>query len=146
MKQTKLGNRYAITALKHKRAILSGEIVQLEKQLDWKRKQLIHVDATLGIFGHNDQNAIPPVKPYTRVPLFKQGELSQAVRDALRRGGKPMFLSEVVQSVTDALGYDESAIPAMRHRVRASLEYLQRKKTAVQIGRRKGVKWSLSGT
>ena len=45
------GNQYALAALKHKRAMLAGEVVSLEKQIAWKRSQLEHVDATLATFG-----------------------------------------------------------------------------------------------
>src|SRR4029077_15058583 len=114
------GNQYAVAALKHKRATLAGEVATLEKTLEWKRSQLVHVDATLALFGHGDPDSIKAVKPYKRVPLFKQGELSQLVREVLRESGKPMLLSEVVGGVVKELGHDEAAIPAMRHRVRAS--------------------------
>jgi len=83
-----------MAALNHKRATLSG--VSLEQTLAWKRRQLERVDATLAIFGGADPDSIKPVKPYKRVPLSKQGELAQLVRDALRKAGKPQTLSQVV--------------------------------------------------
>lgn len=144
MAQTELGNRYALTALKHKRAKLAGEIAALEKQAAWKRQQLEAVDATLVVFGQADTDSIKPVRAYKRIALFKQGELSQHVRDALRRGGKPMPLGAIVESVNKALGNDAAAIHAMRHRVRASLQYLWKEKQAVtKIGKGKAVKWAL---
>jgi hypothetical protein len=143
--QTDNGNKYALAALKHKRAALSGEIISLEKSLAWKRSQLEHVDATLAIFGEADADRIKPVKPYKRVPLFKQGELAQLVRDALRKAGKPQTLSQVVADVTAELGHGEEAIPAMRHRVRASLQYLSREKHSVaKQGSGSKVLWSLA--
>jgi len=103
------------------------------------------VDATLAIFGAGDPDKIKPVKPYKRIPLFKQGELARLVRDALRRGVKPLTLSQVVANVTAELGHGEEAIPAMRHRVRASLQYLLRDKGAVQKhGSGSRVTWSLT--
>jgi hypothetical protein len=101
---TDLGNKYAVAALRNKRAVLAGEIAKLEKTLEWKRHQLVHLDATLALFGEGDPDSIKPVKPYKRIALFKQGELSQHVRESLRRGGKPMLLSEVVESVVKELG------------------------------------------
>lgn len=139
------GNQYAIAALKHKRATLAGEIVSLEKSLAWKRAQIEHVDATLAIFGMAELATIKPIKPYKRVPLFKQGELAQLVRDALRRSGKPQTLSQVVANVVAELGHGEEAIPAMRHRVRASLQYLWREKQCVtKTGNGTRVLWSLT--
>lgn len=144
-KQTENGNRYALTTLKQRRAQLAGEIVQLEQQAAWKRSQLIHVDAALTILGADDPESIKPVKPYKRIALFKQGELSNAVRDALRRGEKPMRTAEVTAAVMAAMGHDDRALPAMAGRVRASLEYLSvHKKTVVRTGEKTKVTWSLA--
>jgi hypothetical protein len=41
------GDRYALSALKNKRATLAGEVVQLERQLRHRRESLVHVDACL---------------------------------------------------------------------------------------------------
>lgn len=139
------GNQYAVAALKQKRAELAGEIAAHENAAKWKRHQLEQLDATLAIFTDTDPNTIKPIKPYKRVPLFKQGELAQLVRDALRRGRKPMRLSEVVESITAELGYRAEAVPAMRHRVRASLWYLMNTKRTVQKhGKGYNVRYSLT--
>lgn len=139
------GNKYALAALKHKRASLAGEIASLEQSVAWKRSQLEKLDATLELFGEGDPDKIKPVKPYKRVPLFKQGELAQLVRDALRKAAKPLTLSQVVANVTAELGHGEEAIPAMRHRVRASLQYLQREKgTVTKSGNGTRVLWGLA--
>jgi hypothetical protein len=41
------GDRYALSALRNKRATLSSDIVQLERKLRHCRPSLVHVDATL---------------------------------------------------------------------------------------------------
>jgi hypothetical protein len=141
------GNKYALAALKHKRAAVAGEVAKLETTLEWKRRQLVHLDATLAIFGEGDPDSIKAVKPYKRVPLFRQGELSQLVRKVLREAGKPLLLSEVVSGVVKELGHDEAAIPAMRHRVRASLQYLWReRKQIARAGSGSRVLWGLCGS
>ena len=143
-KQTELGNRYAMSALKARRATLAGEIAALERQAAWKRSQLVHVDAALSVLGLDDPNQIKPVKPYKRIALFKQGELSQAVRDVLRRAGKPMRTPEVAAAVVIAIGADDRALPAMTGRVRAALEYLTKHKGAVvKLGDRLKTTWAL---
>jgi hypothetical protein len=140
-----LGNKYALAALRHKRATLAGELTVLEKQAEWKRQQLVHVDATLAVFGEADPSAIKGVKPYKRIALFKQGELSRHVIDALRRGGRPMRLAEIVEAVTADLGHGREAIPALRHRIRASLQYHLREKQAVtKAGNGQRVTWALA--
>ncbi|HEX3944074.1 MAG TPA: hypothetical protein VHW69_08305 [Rhizomicrobium sp.] len=48
--------------------------------------------------------------------------------------------------MTAELGHGEEAIPAMRHRVRASLQYLSREKYSVaKHGSESKVLWSLAG-
>jgi hypothetical protein len=86
-----LGNKYALAALKNKRATLAGEIAELKKQLAWRVSQLDHVDACLTIFEPGfDVNALGIKRPRKRVKLFRQGELGRLIIDALRRAGKPL--------------------------------------------------------
>jgi hypothetical protein len=41
-----LSNKYALAALKDRRATMAGEIVQLKRKLKWAQGQLEHLDAT----------------------------------------------------------------------------------------------------
>jgi hypothetical protein len=85
------------------------------------------------------------VKPYKRVALFKQGELSRHVIDALRRGARPMRLAEIVEAVTADLCHDRGAIPALQHRVHASLQYHWKVKQAVtKAGNGQRITWALT--
>jgi hypothetical protein len=46
------GNRYAIAALKDRRATMAGEIVQFKQGIADREEQLTHLDATLrGLVG-----------------------------------------------------------------------------------------------
>jgi hypothetical protein len=47
MSERSRGDRYALSALKDKRATLASEIIHLERQLRHRREMLVHVDATL---------------------------------------------------------------------------------------------------
>jgi hypothetical protein len=84
------------------------------------------------------------VKPCKRIALFKQDELSGAVRSALRIAGKPLRTAEMVEAVTAGLGHDATAYPAMRHRVTDSLQYLLRDKAAVtKTSKGRAVRWAV---
>jgi hypothetical protein len=132
-----------MAALKSRRAILAGEIEALQRQIDWRKLQLANLDGTVTLLG-GEPDSIKPVKAYKRVALFKQGELSQTVRDVLRRRGKPMTTYEVILGVTSALGHDDRALPAMDSRVRASLNYLCNiKKTVAKDYRGRLTIWAL---
>jgi hypothetical protein len=143
--KSELGNKYALAALREKRATLAGEIQALKKQIEFKHHQLAHVDATLGIFDPTyAQGSIKPKKHYQRIHLFKQGQLSRAIVDGLRRAGKPLSTPELVTIVVKLTGAGEAGRVGMNHRVRASLQYLNREQGIVEkIGERSSAKWAL---
>jgi len=50
MSNSPLGNKYALAALREKRATLAGELELLKRQVTWKQTQLASVDDTLTLF------------------------------------------------------------------------------------------------
>ena len=86
-----LGNKYALHALKDRRATLAGQIADLKKRLQVAVTQLDHIDACLTIFEYDgDPAAIPIHRVKRRVKLFRQSELGRMIIDTLRRAGKPL--------------------------------------------------------
>lgn len=68
------GNRYAICALKDRRATMAGEIVQMKEGIRHREEQLTHLDPTLRVFDPSYRaDSIPP-KRLRRVKLFGNGE------------------------------------------------------------------------
>jgi hypothetical protein len=138
------GNRYALHALKDKRATLAGEIADLKKQLQWRQTQLDHVDACLTIFEPTgDPSTIPAKMVRKRVKLFRQGELGRLIVDALRRAGKPIGTHAIATALLDAGGYGESARPSLTPRVRGNLAYLEKAGKVAKAGKGALVVWSL---
>ncbi len=145
--QTELGNKYALAAMKQQRASLAGEIASLKKRLAWAEEQIIHVDAALQLLDPQlFPHLIPARKQYKRLKLFRQGELSQLVRDALRRAGKPVGTHAVVTAILAAGGHGESARPALAGRVRGNLAYLERSGKVSKLGAGMKTCWLLAGT
>lgn len=140
-------NKYALAALKDKRATLAGEIAQLKNKLAWAESQLKHVDATIGLFEPNlDPSAIPAKRPKKRIKLFRQGELGRLILDALRTADGPLRTQDVVTAIMLAQGHDEAARTALAPRVRGNLQYLQTKaKTVAKIGSGTAARWALAG-
>lgn len=140
------GNRYALHALKDKRATLAGEIAQLKNRLAWAESQLKHVDATIQIFEPGaDPDSIPKKRTGKRVKLFRQGELGRAILDALRTADGPMRTYDVVSALLLSMGHKETARPALAPRVRSNLQYLQRKAgTVAKIGGGGAARWTLA--
>jgi hypothetical protein len=140
-----LSNKYALAALKDRRATLAGEIADLKKRLQVATTQLDHIDACLTIFEYQgDPAAIPSHRPRRRVKLFRQGELGRMILDVLRRAGKPLGTHEITTALLTAGGYGESARPSLAPRVRGNLAYLESRGAVTKAGRGKAVAWNLT--
>jgi hypothetical protein len=142
---TGLGNKYALAALKDRRATLAGQIADLKRRIQTATMQLDHIDACLTIFEYEgDPAAIPNKRPRRRVKLFAQGELGQLIRDALRRAGKPLGTHALVTALLEAGGYGESARASLAPRLRGNLAYLESRGTVSKSGRGSAVLWTLN--
>jgi hypothetical protein len=137
------GNRYAIAALKDRRATMAGEIVQFKQGMADREEQLTHLDATLRVLDPSYRaDSIPP-KKLRRVKLFGNGELNRLIADALRRAEKPLASHDIADAIVEAKGYGRESIHALTRRVRANLSYLLRNKRVVKTGDRLTARWSL---
>lgn len=135
-------NKYALAALKDKRASLAGEIKMMKDHLAKRQEQIAHVDATIKILEPDyDVESIPLKRPLKRVKLFRQGELGRIIIDVLRRAGKPLGTHEIVTGLMADQGHDESARRALTPRIRGNLAYLQRRQTVLKSGSGTAVKW-----
>ena len=138
------GNRYALAALRERRASIDGEIKECERKLRYLREALGHLDATLSLFDPDgDPKAITAKRPYRHVKLFGSGKLNRLVMDALRREAGPMTTAEIVASIVKELGYGDDAAKGISHRVRANLSYLAKNGRIVKEGERETARWSL---
>jgi hypothetical protein len=142
-----LGNKYALAALRERRAEMAGEITSIERRLRDLRASLVHLDATLRLFDPDaEPTKIPGKRPYKRVKLFGAGKLNRLILGALRRGGRPMTTAEIIASIVAELGYGPEAAKGMSNRVRANLRYLDKERGLVtKEGDRQGVTWALNG-
>ncbi len=139
-----LSNKYALAALRERRATIDGEIKEATRKLRYLRDALTHIDATLTLFNPGaDPKAIQAKRPYHKVKLFGSGKLARLVMDALRRGGRPMTTAEIVASIVEELAYGPEAAKGMSHRVRANLAYLARAGRIVKEGERETARWEL---
>jgi hypothetical protein len=119
------GNRYALSALKDKRATLAGEIVLLKRQIRARQDALAHVDATIRLLDPGCKiDGIPPKRVVGRVRLFRQGELGRLILGALRKANQPLATAELVTAVLKAKGAPDAARPTLAPRVRTNLSYL----------------------
>ena len=138
-------NKYALAALRERRAELAGEITAAEQHLRHLKQTILHVDGTLRLFDPDaDPSKILAKRPYKRTKLFGAGKLNRLILDALRKAGQPVTTAEVVAAIVAELGFGEDATKGMRNRVRANLLYLSKVRgLVVKEGDRDGARWSL---
>src|SRR5262245_46438258 len=137
-------NKYAIHALKDRRATLAGEIAHFKQGIRDREDALAHLDATLRILDPEYRADTIAPKRLRRVKLFGGGELNRLIIDALRKAnGAPLSTPEIADAIIAAKGYGEDAKPALIRRVRANLSYLRRGSRVEKTGNRMTARWWL---
>lgn len=87
-----------IYALKHKRAVISGELRKAEDRCAAMRQHLAALDHTLKLMDYEgDPQDIRPIKSRRR--LFPKGALPRAIMGILRTANGPMTDGELVARV-----------------------------------------------
>lgn len=144
MKET--SNKYALAAIRERRAELAGEIKDLESRLRHLRDSLIHVDGTLRLFDPDgNPSTIRAKRPYRRVKLFGQGKLNRLILDALRKAERPLGTLEVIDAIAAAVDFGPDAANGLKGRVRSNLTYLATaRKAIVKDGERETATWRLN--
>ncbi len=70
---------HVLSALKAKRAEIAGLIEHYQQAINQARADLIHIDATLRIFGDAEAPAAIPAKRFATANLFDRGELQRTI-------------------------------------------------------------------
>jgi hypothetical protein len=143
-----MAETHVISALRAKRAEVSGYIHELEKKVKTWRARLAHIDATIKIFSPEiDPEAIRPLRTYRRSGYFKKGEFARLCLDELRKAdGQPITTAAIVAGLIRAKGLpDDSALAVvLTERV---LSYLRVKREAgavIKTGISRDAKWMAS--
>src|ERR1700730_18799747 len=98
-------NTHVVSALRLKRAEISGHIHDLEKRIAGQRANLANLDATIKLFSPGtNPDAIPPKRVYRRTRYFAHNELSRLTQDALRAASGPRTSAEIAAAVMQAKG------------------------------------------
>src|SRR5450631_3338782 len=102
-----MAETHVISALRAKRAEVSGYIHDLEKKVKTWRARLAHIDATIKIFSpETDPEAIPPRRTYRRSNYFKKGEFARLCLDELRKAdGQPITTAAPLSRTIERTGH-----------------------------------------
>jgi len=96
---------HVVSALKIKRAEISGHVHDLERRASAWRTRLAHIDAAIKMFSpETDPDAIPPKRAYRRSRYFPRGEFARLMFDALRLAQGPVATADLAVAVITAKG------------------------------------------
>ena len=129
-------NSHVVSALRRKRAEISGHIHDLEKRIARQRANLANLDATIKLFSPGtNPDAILPKRAYRRTRYFAHNELSRLTQDALRTASGPLTSAEIAAAVMQAKGMppDDAAFKEIvAARVLTALRRLVKRGTVVK--------------
>jgi hypothetical protein len=141
-----LAELHVVSALRDKRAELSGQIADLEKRLGQARADLVHLDAVLRLFAPELEPTEIAPKAVRRCNIwFRPGECPRLVLDTLRTAGEPLATREITGRLMTAKGLDpaDGRTRELVHKTVAAT--LNRLGAAVERTESRGmVSWALS--
>jgi hypothetical protein len=138
---------HVISALRLKRAEISGHIHDLEKRIARQRVALANLDATIRLFSPGtNPDAIPPKRPYRRTRYFAHNELSRLTQDALRTASGPLTAGDIALTVMQAkeLRADDQAMKTtIATRVLSVLRGFLKRGSVIKSGTTRKAQWAL---
>ena len=140
---------HVVSALRAKRAEISGYIHELEKKIGRLRANLIHIDESLLLFSPGaDPDAIPPKRPYRRTRYFAARELSRRCVDTLREANPtPMTTAQIAVVIMLAKGYpadDDALKGVVIEMVVTVLRRLCKDGSVIKSGTTQDAQWTLA--
>jgi uncharacterized protein YigA (DUF484 family) len=110
-----MADPHIITALRNKRAELSGDLAQTEARIQRLRTEIGAVDVTLRLFDPGQKPAtIKPRVKRAKSSRFKAGEFSRSLLGLIREADRPLTVRDLAEAVAAAHGLDTSSPKAMR--------------------------------
>lgn len=93
---------HVVSALRDKRAEISGVIEDMERRIAQHRADLVHVDAVLRLYAPDlEPESIAPKAVRKRNDWFRPGELSRMVLDILRIAPEPLSTRDIAGQVME---------------------------------------------
>jgi hypothetical protein len=142
--------KHVVSALRLKRAEISGHIHDLEKRIARQRANLANLDATIKLFSPGtNPDAIPPKRPYRRTRYFGRNELSRLTQDALRTASGPLTSAEIAAAVMRAkemLSSDAAFKEIVAERALTVLRRLVKRGAVAKSGTSRDAQWALASS
>ena len=110
-----MADPHVISALRQKRAELSGELIAAEKRILQLRDDIASLDRTIRMFDPTaEPHTIRPILRRKKPTLIPRGQCSRAVLDILRRADAPMTAREIAVHLAERYQMDASNTDAMK--------------------------------
>ena len=140
--------KHVFSALRLKRAEISGHIHDLEKRVARQRANLANLNSTIKLFSPGtNPDAIPAKRPYRRTRYFAHNELSRLTQDALRTASKPLTTAEIADAVMQAKGMPDANAAfkeIVADRALTVLRRLAKRSTVAKSGTNRNAQWALA--
>jgi hypothetical protein len=134
---------HVVSALREKRAELSGEVRKIEKTLHRLKVMLQSIDNTIRVFSPDlDPATIEPKRPRHRSGLFKQGELPRLCADQLRASDGPISAQDMMHAICAAKGIQLSS--EVTERVLTIMRTMLKRGEVTRHGEAPHVVWMLT--
>jgi hypothetical protein len=120
---------HIISALREKRAELSGELIAAEKRIVELRADINSLDRTIRVFDPTSEpHTIRPILRRKKPTPIPRGQCSRAILDMLRRADRSMTAREIAAQLAAHYQMDASNMDAMNALVAKVRNTLARQK------------------
>jgi hypothetical protein len=141
-----MADPHVISALREKRAELSGELIAAEKRILQLREDIASIDRTIRVFDPTaEPHTIRPVLRRKRPTLIPRGQCSRAVLDLLRHADVPMTAREIAAQLAARYQIDAGDRGAMKTLVAKVRNTLARQKGLASEMRGDAKVWRVDG-
>ena len=137
-----MADPHVISALKAKRAELSGELISVEKRILQLREDISSLDRTIRVFDPTAElHTIRPILRRKKPTLIPRGQCSRAILDMLRHADDPLTAREIASQLAARYQMDASNTDAMKPLIAKVRNTLSRQNGPRErdAGRRKGL-------
>jgi len=140
------GDTYVISGLRERRSAVAGRIVDLRREIDKLRVDLLHLDAVLKLYGLEPAKIPNKGRMPVRSAYFGRNEISRRCRDMLREKGT-VKADDVAVLAMKEKGLDPEADRKTRsdfiRHILVSLHDLRKANMIEKVGHGRGVFWRL---
>lgn len=137
-----------LSALRLKRAEVSGHIHDLEKRIARHRANLANIDAKIRLFSPGDNpDAIPPKRPYKRrTRYFAHNELPRLALGTLRLAPAPLAAGDIAAAIMRAKNMpidDPSLKEVVTERLLTVMRGLLKRGEVTKTGTSRNAQWAI---